>query len=106
MKTESFSKLELRVAALAGQVLPLVQAHPETAYPKALSELIAVPPERTSWTHENEVGAALRYLEQNGILTSEKVPHPKGHVGSKVKLYRPTPKGAFVISLAAQKKAA
>jgi len=106
MKTESLSKRQLRIAALAGQVLPLVQANPDTAYPKALSELIAVPSGMTCWNLENEVGAALRYLKQNGIVTSEKAPHPKAQGGYKVTLYRPTLMGAFIISLAAQKMAA
>lgn len=96
MEARSFSEADMRNATLAGKVLPLVQTKPHQAFPAAIAREMADRP--GDYTLENEVGAALRYLEEEGLLVSEKVRHPEGHP-VKVKLYTLTPKGAFQLSL-------
>lgn len=91
---------DVHIAGLAGKLLPIVQAHPETAYPAAIARASKhLDTKKTCFSFENEVGAALRYLEQKGLLISEKVKNPHGPHG-KVKRYALTSEGAFMAALA------
>jgi DNA-binding PadR family transcriptional regulator len=99
MLNVDFSNVDVRIASLAGQVLPVVQAHPTHAFAAEIARKIAGP-SGSFWDLQNQVGTALNFLEQNGILTSEKVRHPDGHA-ARVRRYTPTSKGAFMISFTA-----
>lgn len=95
------------IAQLAGSLLPLVQSMPGKAYASELARNTFAATHATerkfsdTWSHENNVGAALRFLEKEGFLISKKVRHPRGDLNTMVKLYEVTILGAFFASLAA-----
>lgn len=84
---------------MAGKILPIVKANSDRAFAAEITRVLPTPTEgMDSWNLENYVGAALRYLEKEGMVTSKKIPHPDGHP-SHVRMYTLTTKGAFTASL-------
>jgi len=101
LKVESFSAAEeMRIAALAGRILPLVRTNPETAFAAAIARILSGDKYPGS-EFQNRVGAAMRCLEKNDFLYSEMSRHPKRSEPGKVKLYKLTPAGAFIAELKA-----
>lgn len=96
MENVTFSDADVRLATLAGQALPYVVKNPARAYARAIAAAMSTA--EFDYSFENNVSAALRYLERMEYLISSKVRHPDGHAGH-VRLYSPTPKGAFMIGL-------
>lgn len=87
--------IDLAVAFRAGEILSLVHADLERAYARDITRRIQAArasfrPERTFL--ENEVGAALRFLQKLGLLSSQK--------DGSIRRYELTMLGAFMMSLA------
>lgn len=99
---ESFSKVSLRVAALAGILLPLIGEDPTYAYAADICTKIR-PLRKFQEFTDTDVTVALKLLEQNNFVTSAKERHPDDHTGY-VRLYRLTQLGAFFLSLTSRGK--
>lgn len=98
---ERFNEADMRIATLAGRILPLTKTLAGRVFAAEITRQFS-DEERAAYPcyMENEVGAALRYLEKNGCLISKKARHPDGHA-AHVRLYTITPRGAFILSLTA-----
>lgn len=106
-KKHLYEKTAHRVAKLAGQALPLVLADPDHAYALSIEQRLRDLAKKNGhdFIPDNEVGAALRQLKDQGYLTSEEVDHPdwksKNLLGRpKVVRYTLTTHGMFMLSLA------
>jgi hypothetical protein len=83
-------------AALAGQLLPIVQSNPKYAYASEIarahgSKLIGAP-------DGGDIGSALNWAEGEGLVKSETRSDPKGSTND-VRLYSLTRKGALMLAL-------
>jgi|SRR6185437_6428266 len=87
---------ELRVAALAAYVLPLVLHDNGKVYAASIARQLKSQLERYPHYLENDVGAALRYLHKSGLVTSTPDTNPR--------YYSLTQLGAFTISLQDRKQ--
>jgi hypothetical protein len=85
--------------ALAERVLPWVAIEPDKAFATSMARRFreGAMRKQSVFCYENDVGAALRYLEGCKLLTSMLVREPSGR-GGRVKLYSLTPQGAAKIS--------
>jgi hypothetical protein len=89
------SKTEVRIEELTKQVLQLVHDNPTLAFAMGIGRLLRTKGEVTNkyLSLENNIGSALRLLEQRGMLISTlKAKHPEVRSG-RVRLYRLTALG-------------
>lgn len=99
MDSRISSERQMRAATLAGQILPVVRDQPQLAYAAEVARRLPKDESEPYWRIENDVGIALRFMEEQQLLTSHKARHPLGWP-TKVRLYSLTPIGAFMLSLA------
>jgi hypothetical protein len=98
-KFVGISKTHLRIVALAERVLPWVAIEPDKAFAISIARRFreGAMRKQSVFCYENDVGAALRYLEGCKLLTSMLVKEPSGR-GGRVKLYALTSQGVEKIS--------
>lgn len=87
---------EVRIGTIRAQVLHLVCMHPESACGNAITNKLRAK-YGTKYTHSLEVGDALKWLAQDGVLRRTD-PSPK-KIGERL-MYEPTAKAGFYLGLA------
>lgn len=83
--------VEARIARFRTGVLPLIAADPERAFPTSIAKRFPKTPTDTMASLQNNIGAALRQLQEEGMLTAAQEVDPESK--RMVRKYSLTEKG-------------